>query len=211
MYFNLVQLLVLTTLLNCSLLSVKKRNNLLLLWIMIICFSTELISFLLLLSHHNINLVYSCSFLIHIGIWLLILTQKMISKKVIVLFFIFYISLCIFNLAFIEGLKNVNFNIFIFGSLIYLTLFIYFCYKKLKIEDLTFFQSNDFLLICIPLLFFSGLSLLFSFKSNSLNNILIFNKINLYKFLIYFVNIIYYSLINVYIHYERKNINLNNA
>lgn len=211
MYFNLIQLIVIITFFNCTLLSVKKKKNLLLLWIMIICFATELLSFLLLLSHHKINLLYSIIFIVHNGIWLLILIQKIISQKNIILFFSLYLLLCIFNIAFIEGLKKVNFNIFIFGSLIYLILFISFCYKKLKVEDLTFFQSNDFLLICIPLLFFSGLSLLFSFKSNSLNNILIFNKINLYKFLIYFVNIIYYSLINVYIHYERKNINLNNA
>jgi hypothetical protein len=204
MHFNLIQLIVLLTFINSTFLNCRKKDNFLLLCIVITCLSTELISFLLLYLDKKINLLYSFSFLIHNGFWLLILIKKIVNIKIVVLFLTLYISFCVFNMFYIEGINVINFNIFIFGSLLYLISFIIYSFSKLKNEDLIFFQSDSFLLICVPLLFFLGLSLLFSFKSYSLFSVTIFKDVNLYKLLTHFVNIIYYTLINMYIYKERK-------
>lgn len=55
-----------------------------------------------------------------------------------------------------------------------------------------------------PVLFFIGFSLLFGFNNKNIHKIMILNRFKLYDFISYFVNITYYSLLNVYIYREKK-------
>ena len=74
----------------------------------------------------------------------------------------------------------------------------------LKDENIGFFKSNHFILISSPIIFFFGLSILFGFNSMKLIKTIVFGNVTLYRFIIIFVNIIYYSLLNIYIIKEKR-------
>lgn len=138
-------------------------------------------------------------------LWFLILfkVNKINFKtKIIVLTLFSIFSIC--NLFFIETQLKFNLNTFIVGAIIYVSLFIFQIINELRKENLQFFLSNEFILVFVPIIFFLGFSLLFSFKYSELPYVKIFNDITLFKFISHFVNIIYYSLINIYILKERK-------
>lgn len=204
MNFNIVQIFVLITTIHIFLLKKKNENIFILRGIIVILFLTELISILLQLLNTNLNLLYSLSFTFHNLLWLLLISKYFNNLKVRNVLLILFSLFCVINFIFIEGRHNLNFNIFIVGAMLYLILYIYFNSLNIKNEKLSFFQSNNFLLISCPVLFFIGLSMLFGFKSHDLNSIKLYKNFNLYNFFIHFVNIIYYSLLNLYIFKEKK-------
>lgn len=184
----------------------------------------EYLFFIILFSILNeIALIYFKNLKLNIGLnttiycfinyilWFLILFKvnklKSNFKRTVLLLFL---SFAIFNMLFIESILKFNFNTFTLGAIIYVSLFIYLIINELKKENLIFFLSNEFVLIFTPVIFFLGFSLLFSFKDKELLYVKILKEITLFKFISHFVNIIYYSLINIYIYKERK-LNLKNA
>lgn len=93
---------------------------------------------------------------------------------------------------------------FVVGSFIYIVLFLSVSYFYLKKEALHFFQSNAFLLLFSPVCFFMGMSFMFSFNSRSITSYTVFNDFELYTLINYFVNFIFYFILNLYIYKERK-------
>ncbi len=134
-------------------------------------------------------------------LWCFILFKKKTKFNNIIIFC--YILFSIINLFYIESWKIFNFNVFIVGALIYVISFLKICYFNLSKENFAFFQSNYFMLIFSPVLFFLGMSLMFSFRNKPLLSTNVFG-IQLYTLVNYTVNIIYYALINLYIYKERK-------
>ena len=130
------------------------------------------------------------------------------KKKDILLFkdFYFFLLVIISLLTFINTsiFNEFNYYNFIFGALAYTFIFIIESYKNLKNSSLIFFTSNNFILLFAPILFFLGMSFLLGFKSKSINSILVFGDLTFYMLINYSVNIIYYTLINIYIYKERK-------
>ncbi|MBS7785778.1 hypothetical protein KIH23_00585 [Flavobacterium sp. CYK-55] len=114
-----------------------------------------------------------------------------------------FITFGIVNLFFIEktGLNNLT---FIVGALIYISLFLYFSYHQLNQENLSYFTKNEYLLLFIPIIFFFGYSFMFGFRNSDIIHVIIYKNIDLYIFVGYFGNIVYYSLANLYIYKERK-------
>lgn len=164
-----------------------------------------LLSHFLLTLKIPIALNSSVYIIIHHFLWLLILFDQVqcatIYKKTLLLLFLIW---AVFNLCFFEGFFKFNTYTFITGAFIYLVIFISESFRQLQKENLGFFQSNSYLLLCSPLLFFTGLSFMFGFKSKAVTSVEIFNSIKLYSFISYFVNTIYYTLLNLYIYKERQ-------
>ena len=201
---NLIFFVVIITFIHFIYLDVRKINSDTrdLFWILFICTFTELVT--KILTYYNISLwyLYNFSFIVHNSLWLKILLRDDYSyQKKIIGCYIFFSSIIY---GFIDTTNFFNKIIMIVGALIYLVLFIVISYKNLKDENIDFFKSNHFILISSPIIFFFGLSILFGFNSMKLIKTIVFGNVTLYRFIIIFVNIIYYSLLNIYIIKEKR-------
>lgn len=207
MYFEIIYILkivlkvyVLFTFLNSF---IKKVVNNKLILILLFSLLNILISSALIYINIKIafinNLYIICSFVL----WLSVL--KDITKfKRANYFLLVFILFSVFNLFFYENFNELNTKTFVFGTLLYLLLFVYVSYTMLKNERLDFFIDNNFILISSPILFFVGYSLMFGFKNKFLNNIILFNEVKLFDIISNFVNFTFYTLINLYIYKERS-------
>ncbi|MFY0481828.1 hypothetical protein ACI6PS_04420 [Flavobacterium sp. PLA-1-15] len=183
------------------------RNNKLhriLLGILSINLINEIVCLILLYLKVNISLAYNINTFFHHSLWLIILFSIIKRKKVLNIVLPIFLAYGIVNLFLFEGIQKFNYYTFIFGSFLYLIFFIWESFYRLKIEDLEFFLSNSYILIFAPVLFFFGLSVVFGFKSKELSDTIIFGNTRLYTVIGYFVNFVYYGLINVYIYREKK-------
>lgn len=144
--------------------------------------------------------------LIHTILWFLILFEKSRFKKQIICIMFSFIVFWVIDFLFVAKVSHFCTNSFILGALFYLIIFTYQSFYELKNNNLTFFQNNDYLLQSAPILLFLGLSFVLGFKNKALQNTIIFGTINLYQFISYFVNIVYYTIINVYIFKEKKSL-----
>lgn len=202
--FNIIFFVVILTYIHYLYLNIRKINTDTkdLFWILSICTFTEIVS--KILSYNNISLwyLYNFSFIIHNSFWLKILLKDDLSyqKKIIGSYIVFSIIMY----GFIDPTNFFNKIIMIVGALLYLIIFIILSSKNLNSERIDFFKSNHFILISSPIIFFFGLSILFGFNSKKLFDTIVFGRTNLYNFIIIFVNIIYYSLLNIYIIKEKK-------
>jgi len=138
-------------------------------------------------------------------LWLLILLEKNKLKEIVKIkkyLIIGYILICF--LSFYKSFWTLHFYNFTIGSLLYCSIFLLDSYYNLKKENFGYFTSNHYLLISSPVIFFLGMSFLFAFGSSELLKIKVYKEITIYIVVADFVNIIYYSLINCYIHKENK-------
>lgn len=204
-YFGFVRICVLITFFNSIFfLKLKQINNTLLLIIVSVSMLTEIICTILTNLNKSIVLAYSISFLVHNALWLFMISKDIMIKKATRTFLVAFIVFSLINMFFIEGVENLNNNIFIVGAFLYLIMFIYESFYQLKKENFSYFLSNHYLLLFSPILFFFGLSFAFAFKSRLLLYTVVMWDIELYYFIGYFVNFIYYTLINIYIYREKK-------
>lgn len=180
--------------------STKKVNNRILLLILSVSIGTEILAAFL----KNIGLLYSISFIIHHGLWLLLLTRNIMVKKILIAFITVFLTICIINLFYFEGIYEPNNYTFVFGAFLYIVIFIFESFYQLKKENFPFFLSNDYLLLFAPVIFFFGFSFTFAFKIDILPYVFIIGNIELYYFIGFIVNLIYYSLINLYIFKEKR-------
>lgn len=201
---NPIKIIVLLTfLIGLLFLNYKNTTHRKVLGILLICFVNEIVALVLKAQNLSIDSLYNINIILHNTLWLMIIgnhlkrqTRQIILSSHLLFGFI--------NLLFFEGWDNFNYYTFVFGALLYTILFIYLCFRALQKEDLNFFQSNEFILLFAPVLFFLGLSFMFSFKSRQLTSTFIFEGIKLYTCINYFVNGIYYLFLNVYIIKEKK-------
>lgn len=182
----------------------KNQTHRYLLNIMLICFFTELINTLLIVNAKSIVFSSSLSICFHHSIWLLLLLNFVSFPRTTFILLIGFVAFAAGNLFFFEGTDNFNYYTFVVGAFVYIGIFIYESFYKLRQEAFSFFLSNDYLLLLAPVLFFFGLSFMFGFKSSKITSFIIFSDIKLYSFIIYFVNIVYYTLVNIYIYREKK-------
>ncbi len=109
-----------------------------------------------------------------------------------------YLLFAVINLMWIDGLRAFNVYSLVLGGLIYVGVYIYDCYVRLRDEDLNYFSSNEYLLTAAPLLFMIGFGVLFGFRNKSLHETQVLGM-TLFKAVGYFINIVYYGLVNYYI------------
>lgn len=183
----------------------KFYDNRFLIILMLINVVNVLLSDYLVFINYSVKINSNIYVFLHNFIWLiLILNITKVKNKDKKLLLLIYFVFCIINFMFFEDLDKFNTNFFIISSICYVLYYIIICFKKLKTENFDFFLSNNFILITSPLFFFIGLSFMFSFKSKDLTTFIIFGNLKLYTLISYFVNFIYYTLINIYIFRERK-------
>lgn len=191
-----------------SLFSLKKRNreHLFLFLVLVVGLITEILSVIFECLMIHMKLLYSISFIIYHSIWLFIITEASELRDLRRIILSSFITFGIINLVFIEK-TSLNHLTFIVGALIYISVFLYHSYHQLNSENLSYFTKNEYLLLFIPVIFFFGFSFMFGFRNSTVKDVIIFPGTDLYKFIGYFVNVIYYSLANLYIYKERKFIN----
>ena len=203
---NLIQLLVLFTFI--SVLMRYKRDNIthrILIAILIVSLSNEVVSYYYLINGGNSPIFYSISVLLHNCLWLFLLSRVAHLRKVIRYVLAGYIAFALVNVSVLEGSDTFNYNTFIVGAILYLVLFIIESFRRLELEQLSFFTNSKYILLCAPLLLFICLSFIFGFKSKTLYQAKVFGNIPLYKAITHFANLVYYTLINIYI-FRRKRI-----
>lgn len=199
---NPIKIIVLLTfLVGLFFLKLKNPTHQKVLGILSICFINEFVALILKAQGLPIDNLFNINIIIHNTLWLMIIGSFLNETKIII---VAHIVFGLVNLLFFEGLSKFNYFTFVFGALLYTTIFIYLSFKHLKKENLSFFLSNQYIILFAPVLFFLGLSCMFSFKSKELTSTYIFDGIKLYTFINYFVNFIYYFFINFYIYKEKK-------
>lgn len=180
----------------------KPFNTFLCFLLIVTCF-VEVIAVVLKPDKNLIRIVYTFYVMIIMFLWLFVLYVVSKRRKYILyfigLFFLFW--LC--NLLFKQGLEEFNSYSFVFGSFLYLLAFVYENLQQLKNESISFFLANEYLLIFAPFLFFIGLSLIFIFDDISVAKVEFIGR-TLYTLIGYYVNLIYYGLINIYIFKNAK-------
>ena len=201
---NFIKVYVIITLIYAMTLGFQKTTYRILITILLISFGTELINSALLFTKKTIGFSSTINVILHNGLWLILLLKNSKSKKVIEIVTIFFFSFAFLNLFLIEGPEKFNYITFIVGALFYIGTFIWESFYHLKLENFSFFTTNKYVLLSAPILFFFGLSFVFGFKSKELASTIVFGNIKLYPLIMTVVNIIYYTLLNVYIFREKR-------
>lgn len=171
--------------------------------IMVVNGISEIGSIALQCQHTRIGTWSNVVLWLHHCLYLLLLICSVSKRKIYPLAFIAFVLFAVINFFFITGIVNYNFDTFIIGSFLYLIIFIHESFYELKRENFQFFLSNHYLVLIAPVLFFFGISAVFAFKDYNLPYVTVFGGIGLYAFVVNLVNIVYYSLINIYI-YRKK-------
>lgn len=197
-------IVALTLILSIYKLNIKNKTHRLLIVILTLCFITEMINSILIIYSKPIVLSMTIGVIFHHFFWLILIYKNVTFKRVYAFLIFFFILFCFMNLYMGEGLEKFNYYTFITGAFIYIMTFVYESFYQLRKENFPFFLSNNYLLLSAPVIFFFGLSFMFGFKSKEVTSNIVFGGIKLYDIIIYFVNIVYYSLINIYIYREKK-------
>lgn len=205
-YLNLINIYVLITFIH---LIVKINNNYfgkkIILTIVTISLITEIVTIALISAdlYKYLSISYAISLMLHNFLWIYLLLHYVKKLKLILSILIIYFTMIVINYFAFENGKVSNYNSFIFSSFIFLIIYLIECFNNLKNEKLSFFTSNKFYLITSPILFFLGFSFMFAFNNSDLRSVKILNM-ELYGIIANFVNIIYYTLINIYLFKELK-------
>ena len=203
-HLNLIRIIVLLTLVHACFGKLPKANrNRYLLALLLVCFATELLTVFLEIYNLFNGMYITISMIVHNMLWLLIVLEGFRKTKYIPVVLGVFLSWAAINMVFFEGI-GFNYLTFVVGAFLYTFIFIYQSFEKLNSEELRFFTSNNYLLMCAPILFFLGLSFMFGFGSRLITSSPVFKSFDLYDCIIHFVNIIYYVLINAYLFREKK-------
>lgn len=181
----------------------KKMIDQVLLYILAISLSVEIMALILMANHSDYIYLYNLNAIIHNTFWLYLLLIVLNKNRFIHLIVGMNILFGIVNFLFIEGLHYFNHYTFIVSALTYLSILFFESLNGLKKEKFFILQSNDYLLLLSPIIFFLGLSFIFSFNK-SISKVLIIGRYTLYDSINVFVNFIYYSFIILYIYREKK-------
>jgi hypothetical protein len=153
----------------------------------------------------SFSIFYNFYILITLWFWLKIILQHYTrTTQKIVLYG--YILLAIVTFSMHPIFTTFNKSLFVLSSLIYVILFLWLSYKNLLKDTISFFQKPNFLLLFAPVIFFLGMSLIWGFQSNTLSRFLVMENLTLYHAVNFVGNIIFYTLINIYIFKTRKKI-----
>ncbi len=179
----------------------KREHRLLFLILSIDCL-TELLARFSNITPQSQPIFVSFALASHQLLWILFIVQNLPTARRLTI-----LAVCILfaglDFFVIEGQKETNCYTVPFTSLVYLAIFCQFCFDWTNSEDVSVFNSNKFLLLCAPLLFFFGMSALLAFKNPTLSR-LPFGKLSLYNIVNFSGNIMYYSLVFIYLLRQKR-------
>jgi hypothetical protein len=196
-----VWLTLLHSLLN---LNWKSKNHRFVILILLVYSLTELLNSILVYNTLSIKPISTISVTVSFYLWFSLMINNLFRKSTAKLIPHGFLVLSLCNFFLFEGITSFNHYTFIGGSFIYISFFIYGSFYHLNRENFSLFFSNTYLLLFAPVLYFLGLSFVFGFKSPEVAETLLVGNIKLYDFIGYFVNFIFYTLINIYIYREKK-------
>lgn len=209
-FFNLITFIrfyiLLTIILILRFYDRKNDNHRIILLIVFFGLCNEFLSAYLSLNKYPITINNNLYVLVNSSLWMFLLFKNFRNIFYIILIILYFIF-GLLNIIYSSTILKFNNTNFIIGSIIYLICYIVESYNNLKKENLNFFLSNNYILLSAPILFFIGFSLMLSFSSKELTSYLIFEDIKLYNLIGNFVNIFYYTIINIYILKERTSKN----
>ncbi len=142
--------------------------------------------------------------ILHAGLWFYIVKEYLGKKQALILGVIWG-GLTLYYVSTINILDKFYNRYFALTSIIYIILFFVLCIKRLKNEDIDFFNSNTFILIAAPVIFLLGMSFMFGFDAKIFSEITIVD-IGIYELINFIVNVIYYTLLNYYIYKSVKHV-----
>lgn len=199
---NFITIYTIVTLLVAIVFYKSYRNYKLLLVIVTLNVVTELGALYCIINKQSIVSIYNFNFIAHQTLWLYLLTS--VFKKHQKEWFLLssFLGFSLINLLFIEK-NELNYYTFLLGGFIYLIYFMTKSFFNLKQEKLLIFTSKTFILLSAPILYYVGFIFILGFRNSELRNIVIMGE-DLYSVISLIVNIIYYSLLIVYIYKSRK-------
>lgn len=206
-FFSIVHFLLIITFLHSIFgLKWKQQKHKYVILVLSIFMLNETICFLCDVYLLSFKINFTITAFIHSTLWLLILKESVRFPKIVTGLMIVFITFSLCDVFFIEGWQLFNCYSFILGAFMYLIVFLIESFYQLKQENFPFFFSNQFILLMTPVLFFIGLTFMFAFKSPEVISTVFFGKIELYRMIIIIVNIVYYTLLNIYIYREKKQV-----
>lgn len=200
----IIKFIVLLTFLHALFrLKTKKRINRYLFYILGISVVVEIINAYLQLKGWSYDIFSTFRVVLITIFWFCILYMIFSAKRLIVATIVIFSLFALFNLLFMEGPLQFNYYTLIVGAFLYSIFFVFESFLQLKRENFYFFQSNKYILIFSPIIFFVGLSFLFLFKSNTLTSENLYGNVKLYAYVNSLVNVIFYLSLNYYILKEK--------
>ena len=205
-FINPVKLMVLLTFAVALLFLGNSRKKLhrLLLVVLALGAANELLSLLFRKWEIPIRLSTNIYIILNALMWFFILHEVVSQKKIVLLILSLFMGFALFNFFLLDGVDSFNAYTFVLGSLLYVVLFIVASFSELGKENLKFFLSPAYMLIFAPVLFFIGYSLIFGFRNREIDGVPILGGLEFFEFISYFVNIIFYAMLNAYIWREKK-------
>jgi len=205
-FINPVKLMVLLTFAVALLFLGNSRKKLhrLLLAVLALGAANELLSLLFRKWEIPIRLSTNIYIILNALLWFFILHEVVNQKKIVLLALSLFMGFALFNFFLLDGVDAFNAYTFVLGSLLYVVLFIVASFSELGKENLQFFLSPAYMLIFAPVLFFIGYSLIFGFRNREIDGVSILGGLEFFEFISYFVNIIFYAMLNAYLWREKK-------
>lgn len=204
---GIIYILLIVTFLNSIFgLTWKQQTHRYIILLLSVFILNEIIGVVCTLFFFTFKINFTITLFIHAILWLLILKKSVRNPRIVTGLLIAFITFSLCDVFFIEGWELFNCYSFILGAFIYLIVFLIESFYQLKQENFSFFFSNQFILLMTPVLFFIGLTFMFGFKSHEVITTVFFGKIELYRIIILIVNIVYYTLLNIYIYREKKQV-----
>lgn len=201
----IIKFIVLLTFLHAIFrLKTKKRINKYLFYIVGISAVVEIINTYLQVKGFSYSIFSTFRVVLITILWFRILQMIIKTKRLIIATMVVFCLFAMFNFLFMEGPLQFNYYTLLAGAFLYSVFFIFESFFQLKRENFYFFQSNKYILIFSPIIFFLGLSILFLFKSNSLITGSFFNNIKWYTYIHSLVNVVFYLSLNYYILKEKR-------
>lgn len=182
----------------------KNRIHLYILLILTIAIITETINTIFVFNNKSISLCATLSFGVSIMLWLLILESVVYFKTIFKALFYAFCGFAISNVIFFEGTETFNNYTFLIGAFVYIIIFLYESFFQLKRENFQYFLSNIYILIFSPVLFYFGFTFYFAFKDSIIGDKIIVWKYTLYDIIALFINLVYYTMVSIYIYREKK-------
>lgn len=201
----IIKFIVLLTFLHAIFrLKTKKRINRYLFYILGISAVVELINGYLQVKEISFAIFSTFRVVLITIFWFCILYMIFSAKRLIIATIVIFSLFALFNLLFIEGPIEFNYYTLIAGAFLYCISFVFESFLQLKRDNFYFFQSNKYILIFSPIIFFIGLSFLFLFKNTGMTSGSFYENVKLYTYVNSLVNVVFYLSLNYYILKEKR-------
>jgi hypothetical protein len=201
---NLVKIIVLLTFVFALVkLNIANTNHRIVFAILLINCSTEVTTTLLKSFHYPFAKVSLLNIIVENCLWLYLLGKISGKRKVAAVLIVAYSVFSLLNYVVIQGPDNFNYYTFMSGAFLYLVFFFVESFNQLEKENFSFIFSNNYVLLCAPLMYLFGGSFMFAFVSGAVTKVILFNR-PLFSIVIDYVIIVYYMLLNFYLYKELK-------